>query len=170
MNQSCIIHDKAIKVAVKRLGEQINKSYADQDPILLCILNGAFIFFADLVRYIDISHQVDFAQITSYGDGITPGDVAWVLKPSIDIAGRNVLIVDDIIDTGQTARFVCSNLRMRKAKSVAVCALLSKMANRKWSIYAPYVGFEIADTFVYGYGLDRKGRDRNLRAIYGNGE
>jgi hypoxanthine phosphoribosyltransferase len=161
-----IAHKDMIMDAVERLALEINKRFVDKDPVLLCVLNGGFMFFSDLVRRLTIKHQVDFVKVSSYGQVERPGSINWLLKPSLDVKGRYVIIVDDILDTGQTAKFIESNLRMNGAKCIWTCVLLSKMANRKVSVFCPLVGMDIDDHFVYGYGLDLEGRERHLTNIY----
>jgi len=160
-----IAHDEIAR-AVTRLAQSINEDYADTDPIILCVLNGGFMFFSDLVRQLGILHQLDFVKVSSYGDRQTADEVQWIWQARIDVTGRHVIVVDDIIDTGATAKFISAALRMKKAKSITWCVLLSKIVNRQFSIFCPYVGIDIDDHFVYGYGLDNKGRDRHLLDIY----
>ena len=154
-----------IQDAIECLAIDINKRYADKDPLLLCVLNGGFMFFSDLVRRLTIQHQVDFVKVSSYADSETPGEIRWLLKPS-DVKGRTIIVVDDILDTGQTAKFIESSLRMNDAKQVTTCVLLSKIANRQKRVFCPLVGLSIGDHFVYGYGLDLEGRERHLTSIY----
>ena len=161
-----IAHKVMIMDAVERLAMEINKHFADKDPILLCVLNGSFMFFSDLVRRLTIEHQVDFVKVSSYGNAETPGTITWLLKPTLDIKGRYIIVVDDILDTGKTAKFIESSLQMNGAKQVWICVLLSKIANRKVSVFCPLVGLIIDDHFVYGYGLDLEGRERHLVSIH----
>lgn len=158
------IYKHTIQKAIERLATQINQEFADKDPVLLCVLNGGFMFFSDLVRLITIKHQVDFVKV--FNNKKAPGEIQWLLKPTIDIEGRYVIIVDDILDTGKTASFISSSLTMHKAKAVWVCVLLSKMVNRIKTVFCPYVGIDIVDNCVYGYGLDLEDRSRNLTDIY----
>jgi len=161
-----LIASEDIDRATARIGAQISSDYAGKDPILVCILDGAFMFFADLVRQITIDHQVDFIKIGCYGDSLAPGQPRWVLKPSLDYKGRHLIVVDDILDTGTTASFVDAGLLMTKRASACFAVLLSKPARRTHIVTASYVGFDIGDEFVYGYGLDLKSRHRSLGDIY----
>jgi len=162
-----LFSQKTISHAIARLATQLNLAYHDKDLIIICVLNGAFMFFSDLVKQISIPHRIDFVKISSYGNDQKPGKIEWILKPTLDVKGQDIVVVDDIIDTGNTAKFITSNLRLHNANSVTVCALLSKMENRKWSIFAPCIGFDVQhDPFVFGYGLDLDGRERNLVNIY----
>ena len=155
-----------INDALERLAIDINKRFVDKDPILLCVLDGAFMFFSDLVRRLTIKHQVDFVKVSSYGYGMTPSSINWLLQPSIDVKDRTIIVVDDILDTGRTAKFIESKLMLNNAKQVWTCVLLSKIANREKRVFAPLVGISIGDHFVYGYGLDLEGRERHLTSIY----
>lgn len=161
-----IVHQSMINDAIERLAIDINKRFVDKDPILLCVLDGAFMFFSDLVRRLTIQHQVDFVKVSSYGDKEKPDILNWLLEPSLDVKDRTIIVVDDIIDTGRTAKFIESKLMLNDAKQVWICVLLSKIANRKESVFAPLVGMCIGDHFVYGYGLDLEGRERHLVNIY----
>ncbi len=159
-----LINYDQITIALDRITGEINKEFKELDPILVCILDGGFMFFSDLVRRLTIPHQTAFIKLAS--DREEPDEVEWILKPSIAIKGRAIIVVDDIIDTGATAKTVTNYLEMNKAKSVWFGALLSKMARRKHCIFAPYIGFDIEDHFVYGYGMGRGDRDRNLLRIF----
>lgn len=155
-----------INDAIEKLAIKINTHFVDKDPILICVLDGAFMFFNDLVRRLTIKHQIDFVKVSSYDNGTTSGKVNWLLEPSLKIKDRTIIIVDDILDTGRTAKFIESKLRLNNAKQVWTCVLLSKIANRKEVVFAPLVGLSIGDYFVYGYGLDLEGRERHLTSIY----
>jgi len=160
-----LIGSDAIQERVGQLAGQINADYAGRDPVLLCVLNGGFLFFADLVRRLTIEHQVDFIRIACYGDSQAPEQPRWVMGPSLELKKRHVLVVDDIVDTGETASFINAGLQLLYPQSIHFVALLSKISRRRRSVLCPYIGFDIADHFVYGYGLDLKGRQRSLRDI-----
>lgn len=164
--KTVLINYDQIERAVKRLAEAICRDYPDKDPLLLCVMNGGFMFFSDLVRQLTIPHQIDFIRVSTYGDKETAEQTEWVWRSAVDVHNRHVLVVDDIVDTGSTAEFVGSSLRMHGATSVTFCTLLSRMDRRQHSIFCPYVGFDIDDHFVYGYGLDKKGRNRHLLDIF----
>ena len=140
----------------KRLGEQITKDYEGKDLLIVGILNGAIVFVTDLMRQIDRQINIDFMSVSSYGSGTTS---------SGNIAGRNVLIVEDILDTGNTLHQLTKMLKERNPASLKVCVLLDKPARREQEIYADYVGYTIPDAFVVGYGLDYAEEYRNLPYI-----
>ena len=162
---NCLLNEKQIQAAVSRIAAQVNADYAGRDTVLLCVLNGGFLFFADLVRQLTIPHQVDFIRIACYGDSPAPEQPRWVMGPSLELRKRHILVVDDIVDTGETASFINAGLQLLYPRSIHFVALLSKMSRRRRSVLCPYIGFDIADHFVYGYGLDLKGRQRTLRDI-----
>lgn len=137
-----------------------------QEPHLVCVLNGAFIFMADLVRAIDMPLTIDFLAVSSYGNAQkTSGEVELLKDLRMPIAGRQVIIVEDIVDTGITINYLLRMLEARQPASLKIAALLSKPSRRKIEVPIHYLGFEIEDAFVYGYGLDRGQFDRNLPFI-----
>ena len=147
----------------KRLGEQITKDYEGKDLLIVGILNGAIVFVTDLMRQIDRQINIDFMSVSSYGSGTTSSGNIHVAKDlNSDIAGRNVLIVEDILDTGNTLHQLTKMLKERNPASLKVCVLLDKPARREQEIYADYVGYTIPDAFVVGYGLDYAEEYRNL--------
>lgn len=155
---------------VVEIGRRIQADYADKEPVLLGILKGSYPFLADLGRAINLSLTIDFMAVSSYGTGTKSSGVVRILKDlDRSIEGRHVIIVEDIIDTGLTLHYLRENLRGRGPASVELCALLDKKAVRKGKeledMGARYVGFECPDEFVVGYGLDYKGRYRNLPFI-----
>ena len=161
-----IIKKGALKHRVKELGEEISRDYRDKDPVLVGILNGSFIFLADLIRELKIPHRVDFVSVTSYGSGKQSAGAVKVLKDlSINIGGKHVIIVEDIIDTGLTLDFIRHQLLTRNPKSLKIAALLNKRSSRKKKVASKYVGFSIPDQFVVGYGLDYADKYRNLPHI-----
>lgn len=150
----------------KRLGEQITKDYEGKDLLIVGILNGAIVFVTDLMRQIDRQINIDFMSVSSYGNGTTSSGNIHVAKDlNSDIAGRNVLIVEDILDTGNTLHQLTKMLKERNPASLKVCVLLDKPARREQEIYADYVGYTIPDAFVVGYGLDYAEEYRNLPYI-----
>ena len=164
--QEVLLSESQILRRVYELGKQISADYADLDPLLLCVLKGGYVFLADLTRSLTIKHDVDFMAISSYGDGTESTGVVRILKDlDRDISGRHVLIVEDIIDTGRTLSYLMQNLRVRQPASLKVCALLDKPSRRELDLEIDYTGFEIADRFVIGYGLDYAGHYRNLRFV-----
>ena len=152
--------------ACKRLGEQITKDYEGKDLLIVGILNGAIVFVTDLMRQIDRQINIDFMSVSSYGCGTTSSGNIHVAKDlNSDIAGRNVLIVEDILDTGNTLHQLTAMLKERNPASLKVCVLLDKPARRAQELSADYVGYTIPDAFVVGYGLDYAEEYRNLPYI-----
>ena len=148
---------------VRELGAEISRDYADREPLLIGVLKGAVFFLSDLMRSLDVSCEVDFMAVASYGSATESSGVVRILKDlDAAIEGRDVLIVEDIVDSGLTLQYLLRNLAARDPKSIEVCALLTKPARRKVAVEPRYVGFEIPDRFVVGYGLDYAERYRNL--------
>lgn len=148
---------------VAALGEQISRDYAGKPLLLIGVLKGAVFFLSDLMRYIDIPVEVDFMAVASYGSATDSSGVVRILKDlDAAIEGRDVLIIEDIVDSGLTLQYLLRNLGSRNPSSLEVCALLTKPQRRKVDLPTRYVGFEIADRFVVGYGLDYAERYRNL--------
>jgi hypoxanthine phosphoribosyltransferase len=148
---------------VQELGREISRDYAGRPLLLIGVLKGAVFFLSDLMRYIDIPVEVDFMAVASYGSATDSSGVVRILKDlDTPIEGRDVLIVEDIVDSGLTLQYLLRNLGSRNPSSLEVCALLTKPERRKVSLPTRYVGFEIPDRFVIGYGLDHQERYRNL--------
>ena len=158
-----LITQEEIQRRVQELGRQLTEEYAGRNLLLLGVLKGAVVFLVDLARAIDLPLQMDFMAISSYGASTESSGVVRILK-DLDSAvdGRDILVVEDIIDTGLTLRYILDNLGMRNPASVKVCALLVKEKSRPEGIVADYVGFHIPDRFVVGYGLDYAEEYRNL--------
>jgi hypoxanthine phosphoribosyltransferase len=158
-----LVQPDDLKQKVRDLGAQISADYGDRDLLLVCVLKGAVFFLADLMRHIDIPCEVDFMAVSSYGSETDSSGVVRILK-DLDrpIAGRDVLIVEDIVDSGLTLQYLMRNLGAREPASLEVCALLTKPERRKVELPTRYVGFEIPDKFAIGYGLDYVERYRNL--------
>jgi hypoxanthine phosphoribosyltransferase len=157
---------ETIAAKVAELGETIARDYKGKTPLVIGILNGCFPFIADLVRATQIHLEVDFMSVSSYGDGTSSSGVVRIIKDLNQvIIGRNVILVEDIIDTGLTLRYLIDNLRTRHPESVAVCTLLDKAEARKERVEVAYRGFSCPNEFVVGYGLDYAGRYRNLPYI-----
>jgi hypoxanthine phosphoribosyltransferase len=158
-----LVQPDDLKQKVRDLGARISEDYADRDLLMVCVLKGAVFFLADLMRSIDIPCEVDFMAVSSYGSATDSSGVVRILK-DLDrpIAGRDVLIVEDIVDSGLTLQYLLRNLRAREPASLEVCALLTKPERRKVEMPTRYVGFEIPDKFAIGYGLDHAERYRNL--------
>lgn len=148
---------------VKELGEQITADYAGRRPMLISVLRGSYIFMADLTRAIDLDVTVDFMAVSSYGAGtVSSGQVEIKKDLSDSIEGRDLIIVEDILDSGNTLYYLMDVLRARRPASIRVCALMDKPERRTKPITADYAGFTIPDAFIVGYGLDYAERYRNL--------
>jgi len=159
--------EKQIQTRIAALARRINRDYSGREIILVGVLKGAFIFLADLSRRIKIPAKIDFVRAASYGtETCSSGKVRLTKKPELSLKGRDVVIVEDIIDTGVTLKFLHRCLRARRPRSLTVATLLDKPSRRKVAFKADYVGFVIPDYFVVGYGLDCAEEHRNLRGIY----
>jgi hypoxanthine phosphoribosyltransferase len=162
-----LIPEKDIKGKVKQLGAQISRDFQGKELLVVGILKGSFIFMADLVREIEGKVYIDFMQVSSYHTQMeSSGEVIFVKDISADIKGKNVLIVDDIIDTGRTLEALVEALRQREPKILKTCVLLDKKERREVDFDADYVGFVIPDKFVIGYGLDWAEEGRTFKDIY----
>ncbi len=160
-----LIDEATLQQRVKELGEQISADYADcQELLLICILKGGIMFLVDLTRHISVPHEIDFLAVSSYGRGArsSTGSVRIDMDLSEQVEGRHLLIVEDIIDSGQTLRFVMDVLEARKPASLKLVTLLNKPQRRTVEIPIAYIGFDIEDKFVFGYGLDLDEKFRNL--------
>lgn len=157
--------EEEIRARVKELGAQISKDFEGSMPIVIGILKGAIIFYADLMRELDLAAQLEFMIVSSYGSGTTPGQLVFKKDTDANLEGRNILIVEDIIDSGNTLYLLKHELEKRKPAMVKICAFLDKPARRTAQIKADYVGFVCADEFVVGYGLDFAEKYRNLPYI-----
>ena len=156
-----------IEHRVDELAAEIARDYAGRSPILIGVLKGSAFFLADLVRRIDLPLRVDFIAITSYGEGAHSGVVRILKDLSMSIEDEDVILVEDIIDTGLTVTYLLATLQARRPRSLEVCGLLDKSVRRIIEVPLKYKGFDIPDEFVIGYGLDFQGRYRNLRGIIG---
>jgi len=157
------LSQREIAERVVELGEQIRADHQGLDLHLICVLNGAFMFMADLVRAIDMHLTIDFLAVSSYGANTkTSGEVRLVKDLDLSLAGKHVILVEDIVDTGLTMKYLLGYLEGRNPASVKVASLLSKPSRRQVEVPVDYLGFTIADAFVYGYGLDVDHRFRNL--------
>jgi hypoxanthine phosphoribosyltransferase len=158
-----LIDDEQLQRRIAELGEEISVDYAGRDLLLVGVLKGAVFFMSDLMRHLTIPCEIDFMAITSYGDSTDSSGVVRILKDlDINIDGRDVLVVEDIIDSGLTLSYLMRNLEAREPASLAVCALMTKPERREIDVPVRYVGFEIPNHFVIGYGLDFAERYRNL--------
>lgn len=159
-----LVSREQIQQRVAELGAQIARDYAGLNPLLVCTLKGALMFLADLMRSIDLHFEIDFMAVSSYGGTRTEssGVVRILMDLATNIEGRHVLIVEDIVDTGRTLSYIMQNLQTRRPASLRVCTLLDKPARRELDVPLTYVGFQIPDKFVIGYGLDFNEHYRNL--------
>ena len=161
-----LVTSEEIQKKVRELGEHITEDYRGENLLLVGILRGAVVFLSDLMRHLELSCEIDFMDVSSYGTGTSSSGVVRILKDlEEDITDRHVLIVEDIIDTGLTLSYLLRILRARKPASLEICTLLSKPSRRQANIDVKYLGFEVPDEFVVGYGIDYAGRYRNLRDI-----
>jgi hypoxanthine phosphoribosyltransferase len=148
---------------IDELGAEITRDYAENPPLLICVLKGAFVFLADLVRRIRLPVEVDFMAVSSYGASTKSSGVVRIVKDlDIDLQDRHVLLVEDIVDSGLTLNYLARNLLARKPADFKVCALFVRQGNQKTAVDLDYVGFDIPPSFVLGYGLDVAERFRNL--------
>jgi hypoxanthine phosphoribosyltransferase len=158
-----LIDEERLRSRVAELGEEVSADYAGRDLLLIGVLKGAVFFMADLMRHLTVTCEVDFMAISSYGAATDSSGVVRILKDlDINIAGRDVLVVEDIIDSGLTLSYLMRNLEAREPASLEICALLTKPERREIDVPVRYVGFEIPNRFVIGYGLDFAERYRNL--------
>lgn len=161
-----MLSQEQIAARVRELGAQLTKEYAGHDLVIVCVLKGSFVFAADLARAIDLPLRVDFLGTRSYGEDTESSGVVQITQDlSRPIDHEDVLLVEDIVDTGLTVAYVIDLLRTRNPKSVKVCALLHKPARARVEVKVDYLGFTIEDRFVVGYGLDHAERYRNLPYI-----
>jgi hypoxanthine phosphoribosyltransferase len=161
-----LITSSEIQEKVRELGERITEDYQGERPLLVGVLRGAVIVLGDLMRNIDLPCEIDFMDISSYGTGTSSSGVVRILKDlEEDITDRHVLVVEDIIDTGLTLSYLRRSLLARNPASLEICALLTKPSRRRVELDVKYLGFEVPDEFVVGYGLDYAGAYRNLPDI-----
>lgn len=164
--ESILLTEEQIEERISEMGADITKKYKDKNPIFVGVLKGCFVFMADLMRNVDIQCTMDFMAISSYGDGTTTTGAVKINKDlNQDIEGRHVIIVEDILDSGMTLSYLERYLSGRKPASITIVTLLDKPARRNADIKADYIGFEIPDAFVVGYGLDYAEKYRNLPYI-----
>ena len=164
---SLLIKKEDLLAKVAEIGESITNDFGDKSPLLIGILKGAFIFLADLVRAVDMDVETDFMAVASYGAATKTSGVVRIAKDlDTDIQGRNVIIIEDIVDSGLTLSYLRKGLLARNPASLTVCSLLVKDGQQKTALDIKYVGFKIEPCFVVGYGLDIGQRYRNLPGIY----
>jgi len=162
-----MISERRIKAKVRRLAAQINREYKGSVPVFIGILNGSFIFFADLIREITLDCEIDFLKLSSYGDAkISSGNVRLLKDLNCPVEGRDIIIVEDIVDTGLSVEYIRHLIEPQNPRSLKVVTLLYKKDAVKPGTHVDFVGFSIPTDFVIGYGLDYAQRERNLKAIY----
>ncbi|MDZ7681507.1 MAG: hypoxanthine phosphoribosyltransferase [Fodinibius sp.] len=158
---------KELEARVAELGNELSEKYEGKDPIFIGVLNGAYIFLSDLMRQVDISCEVDFLKLSSYGDEkVSSGEVTDLKDIDADIEDRNVILVEDIVDTGLSMKYLIDKLQKKNPASIASVTLLHKTEATHHDVQLDYVGFEIPTLFVLGYGLDYAQEGRNLAQIY----
>lgn len=160
------IPESEILKQVKRVAGEINRDLAGTEPVFLAILNGSFIFAADLMREIELSAQISFVKLASYVGTSSTGSVCEMIGLNVDISGRDVVVVEDIVDSGLTMKYVTEMLAKYNPRSISICTLLLKPGNLKVDLDIPYKCFSIPNDFILGYGLDYDGYGRNTRDIY----
>jgi hypoxanthine phosphoribosyltransferase len=162
-----LVDQPGIEKRVRELGEQISRDYAGQDLLVVCLLRGGLTFTADLTRWISVEHELDCMSLSSYGTGhySSSGNVRVNLDLMTNIEGRNVLLVEDIVDSGRTMAHVLMMLKTRDPKSVRICVLLDKKMRREVEVNVDYVGFDVPDKYVFGYGIDIDEHFRHLPFI-----
>ncbi|WP_324822514.1 hypoxanthine phosphoribosyltransferase [Sinanaerobacter sp. ZZT-01] len=161
-----LISEEQLKKRTKEIGKQITEEYKGESILAVCILKGAVLFMTDLIREIDLDVQIDFMSVSSYGASTKSSGVVRILKDlDTAIEGKNVLIIEDIVDSGLTLKYLKDYLMGRNPKSLKICTLLDKPARRSADILADYTGFEVEDQFIVGYGLDYNQMYRNIPYI-----
>lgn len=162
-----ILHEE-IRGAVRKVAIQINADLAGKTPVFLCILNGSFMFASDLLKYVELPCEVSFVKMASYEGTSTTGNVKELIGFNEDLKGRTIVIVEDIVDSGNTMEKIVNHLNEMEVAEVKIATLLYKPAAYKKDIPLDYIGLEIPNDFIVGYGLDYNGHGRNLRDIYVN--
>ena len=161
-----VVSDEALLARLRELGAEITRDYAGRSPLLIGVLKGAVMFMADLARHLELPLELDFMAVSSYGSATKTSGVVRIVKDlDIDLGGRDVIVVEDIVDSGLTLNYLLKNLAARHPASLEVCTLLLKEGQQKVEPDLRYVGFRIPNTFIVGYGLDVGERYRNLRDI-----
>jgi len=163
--QSILITDEQLARRIKILAREIERDFRGRETVVVSLLSGTVMFLADLIRNLSLPLRLDFIGVSSYGAGTESGELVFTKELRLDVRGRDVLLVDDILDTGKTLSRVLSKLQALKPRRIKTCVLLNKAARRIEHVQADYVGFDIPDVFVVGYGLDFAERYRNLSFV-----
>jgi hypoxanthine phosphoribosyltransferase len=167
MDKELVLAADQIAGRVRELAAKISAEYTGKTPLLIGILNGAFVFLSDLVRNLEVPVQIDFVRLASYGASDTSaGKITMTKDTELPLAGRDVIVVEDIVDTGLTLRWLMDELRERGPASIKVCALIDKKERREIDIQVDYIGFEVPQGFLVGYGLDFNEEWRQLPEVY----
>ena len=165
MSSGFTISKEEIAKRVSELAREIERDYRGKKPLLIGVLNGAFVFMADLCRALSMDVEIDFIGVSSYEDRDTPGVLRLTKDISVPIEGRDVIIVEDIVDTGRTLSRIIEYIKDKKPRSLAVCAFLDKAERREVPVRIDYVGFVVPNEFLVGYGLDYAGQGRHLAYV-----
>ncbi len=161
------LSEEKIQIRVKELGEKISEDYNTSTPVFIGVLNGSFLFMSDLIRNVSIDSEIDFFKLSSYGDSkISSGKVTLLKELNCDVHNRDVIIVEDIVDSGLSIKYIEELFSEKKPRSMKVVSLLVKPNSLKYKVKIDYIGFNILSKFVIGYGLDYAQKYRNLRSIY----
>jgi len=162
-----LLSEDQIQTRIKELGKQISNDYQGKLPIFIGVLNGSFLFLSDLVKQVDIHCEIDFLKLSSYGDEkISSGEVKLIKELNADINERHIIVVEDIVDSGLSIKFIQELLNNHNPASVKVASLIVKPKSLKYKVKIDYIGFDIPNEFVIGYGLDYAQKFRNLKSIY----
>ena len=165
-NLELLFSSKEIESTVEKLGKKISENYKGKKLLVICVLDGAFIFFSDLVRHLSLDISIDFIKVSSYKDETTNSEIELIHSISSTIYNKNVIIVDEIADSGLTLEFLKNHLNKFNPSSIQICVLINKMERRKIDIDIEYSGFIIQEGFLVGYGMDYKNSGRNLPEVY----
>jgi hypoxanthine phosphoribosyltransferase len=161
-----LISEEEIKARVQETGEKISKDYKNLDLVLIGVLKGSFIFLADLTRKISIDHEIDLIGASSYDGTTSSGQIVFTKQPDLELEGRDILLVEDIVDTGNTLLKIVEFVQLLNPRSIKICSLIDKQERRKVDINVNYSCFSLDKGFIVGYGLDYNEKYRNLPAIY----
>ncbi len=160
-----LVSKEQIAKRVKELADELNVAFADKDPIILSVLKGSFIFTSDLVRYLNFPFELDFIRASSYGNDTKSSGKVKISGLDINIKDRDIILIDDILDTGYTLKALINELKKLRVNSITTVVIVNKPSRRKVDLIADYVGFDVPNEFLVGYGMDYQDRDRNLPYI-----
>lgn len=161
-----LISEEEIKAQVQKIGEQIAEDYTNLDLVLIGVLKGSFVFLADLTRAISIDHEIDLVGASSYEGTTSTGQIVFTKQPDLELEGRDIVLVEDIVDTGHTLLKIKEFIRLLNPRSIKICSLIDKHERREVDIEVDYACFSLEKGFIVGYGLDYNEKYRNLPAIY----